>query len=237
MSEIRLITSNLIGEIKELTQKADNIYWIVAFAMKSGVRLVLPHLKEAAAKDAEIKILIGDYLHITQPEALDLLFAELPNAEIRLFQSRGVSFHPKAYLFRTDQKSHVIVGSSNLYASSTVDENIFESATLEFMKQFLSQNTLPLNQETLIKYKEAHRKSNLEVAVSEVWAHNDEIEVILEQAQAFFKHVHPIRTTGIYNGFVKRSRCRFSFCISFHISNRLSSQKIPSRRIRPYCSR
>ncbi|WP_438317243.1 hypothetical protein [Sporosarcina sp. FA9] len=34
MTEIRLITSNLTGEIKELTQSADNIYWIVAFAMK-----------------------------------------------------------------------------------------------------------------------------------------------------------------------------------------------------------
>lgn len=51
MTEIKLITSNLIGP--------------------------------------EIKILIGDYLHITQSEAVELLFAELPNAEIRLFESAG----------------------------------------------------------------------------------------------------------------------------------------------------
>lgn len=139
MTEVRLITSNLIGEIKELTQKAENIYWIVAFAMKSGVKLVLPHLKKAAANGAEIKIVIGDYLHINQPEALELLFTELPNAEIRLYESRGVSFHPKAYLFRADEKSHIIVGSSNLsasammngiewnlYAPSTVDENLLK---------------------------------------------------------------------------------------------------------------
>ena len=92
MTEIRPITSNLIGKIKTLTQKSDNLYWIVAFAMESGARHGLPHLKEAAANGAEIKILIGDYLHITQPEALELLFMELPNAEIRLFESRGVSF-------------------------------------------------------------------------------------------------------------------------------------------------
>ena len=51
------------------------------------------------------------------------------------------------------------------------------------MKQFLSSNTVPLNRETLINYKEAHRKSNLEVAVSEVWAHNDEIEVMFGMAE------------------------------------------------------
>jgi len=312
MTEIRLITSNLIGEIKELTQKADNIYWIVAFAMKSGVRLVLPHLKEAAKNGAEIKILIGDYLHITQPEALELLFAELPKAEIRLYESHGVSFHPKAYLFRTAQDSHVIVGSSNLsasamtrgiewnlYAPSTVDEQLFETAVSEFMKQFLSPNTLPLNRETLINYKEAHLKSNLEVAISQVLAENDEIEVmfgetkeqetiletpmsytskqtivepkavqllalealqqtreedynkalvvlatglgktylaaffardykkvlfvahreeILEQAQTSFKHVHPARTTGLYNGFSKEADADFLFASVFTLA-------------------
>lgn len=45
MIEVRLITTNLIEEIKDLTRKADNLYWIVAFAMESGVRLVLPYLK------------------------------------------------------------------------------------------------------------------------------------------------------------------------------------------------
>ncbi|WP_438317214.1 DEAD/DEAH box helicase family protein [Sporosarcina sp. FA9] len=313
MTEIRLITSNLIEEIKELTQKADNIYWIVAFAMKSGIRLVMPHLKEAAANGAEIKILIGDYLHITQPDALELLFTELPNAEIRLYESRGVSFHPKAYLFRTARNSHVIVGSSNLSASammrgiewsiyapsSAVDESFFETAVSEFMKQFLSPNTLPINQETIIRYNEAHRKSNLEIAISEVWANNDEIEVlfggaeeqetifetptiyttkqeiveprpvqllalealqqtreedydkalvvlatglgktylaaffaqdykkvlfvahreeILEQAQAAFKHVHPARATGIYNGFSKELDADFLFASVFTLA-------------------
>lgn len=164
MTEVRLITTSLIEEIKDLTRKADNLYWIVAFAMESGVRLVLPYLKEAAENGAEIKILVGDYLHITQPGALELLFTELPNAEIRLYKSQGVSFHPKAYLFREGKQSHVIVGSSNLsksamtkgvewslYAPSTVDEKLFESAVSEFMKQFLSPNTIQLNDETLQK--------------------------------------------------------------------------------------
>ena len=53
---------------------------------------------------AEIKILNGDYLHITQPEALKLLLTELSDTEIRLFESRDISFHPKAYLFRWEKE-------------------------------------------------------------------------------------------------------------------------------------
>lgn len=312
MTEIRLITSNLIEEIKQLTHKAENIYWIVAFAMKSGVQLVLPHLKEAAANGAEIKILIGDYLHITQPEALELLLTELPTAQIRLYESRGVSFHPKAYLFKSNVNSHVIVGSSNLsasammrgiewslYAPSTVDAQLFETAVDEFMKQFLSLTTLPLNRETLNDYEEAHRQANIEVPVSKVWEQHAEIEVmfgesneqeiiaetpatystkqdivkprpvqllalealtqtraedydkaliilatglgktylaaffaqdykkvlfiahreeILTQAQASFEHVHPTRTTGIYNGYIKEADADFLFASIFTLA-------------------
>lgn len=160
--------------------------------MKSGVRLILPHLKEAAANGAEIKILIGDYLHITQPEALEALFTELPNAQIRLFTSSGLSFHPKAYLFQTAETRHVIVGSSNLSASamqqgiewsilyepSSVNEQLFETAIDEFMKQFLSPNTLAINALTLTDYKEAYMKSSQEIAISEVWAKNEEVEMM-----------------------------------------------------------
>lgn len=106
MNKSRLITKNLIYEINSLTSDAKNVYWVVAFAMKSGIKTVLPALKDAAQKNAEIKILIGDYLFISQPEAISLLISELPNAEIRLFQSKGTSFHPKAYLFRHSHSTH-----------------------------------------------------------------------------------------------------------------------------------
>lgn len=191
MTDVRLITSRLIDEIKKLTPKANHLYWIVAFAMESGVRLVLPSLKKASENGAEIKILVGDYLHITQPKALELLLTELPNAEIRLFQSDGVSFHPKAYLFRERQESHIIVGSSNLsnsamtkgiewslYAPSTADEVLFETAVSEFMQQYLSANTVRLNYETLRNYAESYKQANLAVNMSEVWTENDEVEVM-----------------------------------------------------------
>ncbi|WP_411748265.1 hypothetical protein, partial [Psychrobacillus psychrotolerans] len=67
MNKLRLITSDLIQDLTKLSADASSIYWVTAFAMKSGVRLVLPSLKEALASNTEIKILIGDYLYITQP--------------------------------------------------------------------------------------------------------------------------------------------------------------------------
>lgn len=202
MTEVRLITSNLIHKISELTSKADTIYWITAFAMKSGVQIVLPYLKEAATRGAEIKILVGDYLYITQPEALELLFDNVPQAEIHFYESHGTSFHPKAYLFRTDEKSHVIVGSSNLsssaltrgiewnvHAPSSVDTKLFETAVSEFMKLFLSSNSLRVNKETIAQYKEAYREANKTIGVSHVWEQCDEIEVMFgpsnEQDEVF----------------------------------------------------
>ena len=151
MSDLRLITSNLIQDLTKLSSDATSIYWVTAFAMKSGVKLVLPSLKEALSRNAELKILVGDYLYITQPQALELLLQELPGAEIRLHKSSGISFHPKAYLFRSENNNHLIVGSSNLSASAlqkgiewsllapaAVSGPVFDEAMDEFMKLFYS---------------------------------------------------------------------------------------------------
>ncbi|WP_301107165.1 hypothetical protein [Sporosarcina sp.] len=71
MTKLRLLTRNLLEDLKKLTAEADTIYWMTDFLMKSGVKEVLPVLREAALRGAEIKILTGDYLSITQPGALD----------------------------------------------------------------------------------------------------------------------------------------------------------------------
>lgn len=191
MSKLRLITSNLIEDLKSLTLDATSIYWIIAFAMKSGVRHVLPSLKEAGTRGAELKLLVGDYLYITQPEALKLLLEELPHAEIRIYRSNGISFHPKAYMFRSNEDSHLIVGSSNLsssalhngiewnlYAPAVVSGTVFEEATNEFMKLFYSASTIPLNTETLSGYQEAYNKVNKDLALSNTWSANEEQEIM-----------------------------------------------------------
>lgn len=127
MTKLRLLTQNLLDDFKQLTAEADTIYWITAFLMKSGVKEVLPVLQEASMRGAEIKILTGDYLAITQPDALALLFEGLPDAELRMIASGGTSFHPKAYLFKSAERASVIIGSSNLSKSALITRKQFSN--------------------------------------------------------------------------------------------------------------
>lgn len=191
MNEVKLITSNLIDELKQISEKADTIYWVVAFAMKSGVRMVLPLLKEALARGADVKILVGDYLYISHPDALQLLFNECSEAEFRLYESNGISFHPKAYLFRTPDQTHTIVGSSNLsqsalyngiewnlHAPTSLDASLFVSATSEFLKLFLSADTLPINSEVIAMYRQRYDRANLSNPTSYLWDSSTEVEMM-----------------------------------------------------------
>lgn len=176
---MKLITSNLVNELKQLSKDAVQISWITAFAMKSGVKLMLDTLKEAHARKADIQLLVGDYLSITQPDALEMLIEALPNAEIRLFKTYGQSFHPKAYLFRHENNQHVIVGSSNLSQSAltsgiewslhTVNEETFEQAIEEFQKVFYAEKTVPVNAFTIEEYRKEFEKKNQEKPLSKQW--------------------------------------------------------------------
>lgn len=96
---------------------------IVSFIKESGVRLILEDLKEAAKRNAEIRILCGSYLGITEPAALSMLFHELPETvQIRFYMESRRSFHPKSYLFKNaDGSEEAYIGSSNLSASALTD--------------------------------------------------------------------------------------------------------------------
>ncbi|AUD14906.1 MULTISPECIES: DEAD/DEAH box helicase family protein [unclassified Planococcus (in: firmicutes)] len=196
MSKLQLVTSQLVSHLSRLAREAVEINWITAFAMKSGVRIVTPFLKEAADRGVPIKLLIGDYLFVTQPEALKILLEELPSAEIRLWKSGGASFHPKSYLFRGKETSHLIVGSSNLsrsaltegvewnlIAPTSVDETVFDEATEQFLAHFYADETIPLNKETLQEYKMLHEKANLKRPISPVWSEAEETGLMLGSSQ------------------------------------------------------
>lgn len=118
MTKLELVTSQLLFHLERLSEEAVEINWITAFAMKSGVKKIIPFLKQAANRRVPIKLLVGDYLFVTQPDALQMLLEDLPSAEVRIWKSGGTSFHPKSYLFRGKEVSHLIVGSSNLSSSA-----------------------------------------------------------------------------------------------------------------------
>ena len=192
MTKLRLLTRNLLDDLKKLTAEADTIYWMTAFMMKSGVNEVLPVLRDASMRGAEIKLLTGDYLSITQPEALERLHDELPKAELRMIESGGTSFHPKAYLFKSKDEATVIIGSSNLSRSalttgiewnlnapSTVDEEIFETSADEFMKLFLSSNTVAVNHEQIARYRTTYEAANQKLPLGSFLDPSPETEIDL----------------------------------------------------------
>lgn len=65
----------------------------VAFAMTSGVRLLIEHLRDVIARGGRVRVLTGDYLDVTEPEALRRLLDLSPDLALRVFQSGGTSFH------------------------------------------------------------------------------------------------------------------------------------------------
>lgn len=185
---MKLITTNLVDELKDLTLRAEHVCWVTAFVMESGVKVMLDSLKKAHKLGANIQILAGDYLFITQPKALRLLLEQLPNAEIRLFQAGVRSFHPKAYLFREQHSQHLIVGSSNLSKSAlttgvewslqTVDVQTFETAMEEFYKLFYAPSTIQLNELTLQKYAASYDDANRVMKLSNKWDAEESMELM-----------------------------------------------------------
>jgi superfamily II DNA or RNA helicase/HKD family nuclease len=193
MSKVEFIQRNLIEKIQEYIETSSTIYILTSFVMKSGVRLLKETLKKAAERGADIKICAGDYLFVTQPEALCELISIHPDIEVRLWRSRGVSFHPKAYLFENTKSGYFIVGSSNLSKSAltegiewnigldkNVDENVFAEAMEEFLKLFYADETVQVNEETLKDYEnQYHDYHQRHPNLARTWAEAEEVELML----------------------------------------------------------
>ena len=86
-----------------------------AFTLESGVRLLEEHLRDVLERGGRVRLLTGDYLGVTEPEALLRLLDLQGDVQLRIFESAGTSFHPKAYIFSGDgNQGAAFVGSSNL---------------------------------------------------------------------------------------------------------------------------
>ncbi len=167
---IKLITENLADELIPGIQRATGIYILTSFVMESGVKLLQPYLKQAAERGADIKLLAGDYLFVTQPKALRRLLAIDYRLELRLWRSYGTSFHPKAYLFDYgDGQGLMIVGSSNLShsafkvgyewnlaMSAEAEPYTFQQALEQFMKSLYHEQTCALHEEAVNEYEQAY---------------------------------------------------------------------------------
>lgn len=105
----------LINSLK----KAESVDIIVSFLMESGVKMLLGELENALKRGAKIRILTGNYLGITQPSALYLIKRKLGDrVDLRFYNEKGRSFHPKSYIFHYVDYSELYIGSSNISRSA-----------------------------------------------------------------------------------------------------------------------
>ena len=105
----------LVGSLK----KATSVDIIVSFLMESGVKMLLGELENALKRGAKIRILTGNYLGITQPPALYLIKRKLGDrVDLRFYNEKDRSFHPKSYIFHYDDYSEIYIGSSNISRSA-----------------------------------------------------------------------------------------------------------------------
>ena len=191
MSKVKLITHQLGEHLLEQIESASTICILTSFVMKSGVDYLKKALKQAADRGADIQICTGDYLYITQPEGLKELLLIDDRIQVRLWKSNGVSFHPKAYLFQSDNQEYLFIGSSNLSRSAlkhgvewnlsvSGEKEVFDEALTQFLNLFLSEQTINLNAETAKQYEEEYKKyhrSNPNLAKS--WSETEELHLML----------------------------------------------------------
>lgn len=191
MSDVRLITSHLGEHIIRQMEKSSTVYILTSFVMKSGVQFIKESLQRTLQSCADIKICTGDYLFITQPEALRELMNISEKIEIRVWKSNGVSFHPKAYLFQDETRDCLFVGSSNLSRSALTNgvewnvsvsnyEEVFQDAMEQFLQIFYSEQTVPLNEVTLKEYKEQYAQFHVKNPnLTKEWSKAEELDLML----------------------------------------------------------
>ncbi|MBU3218365.1 phospholipase D-like domain-containing protein [Clostridium estertheticum] len=87
----------LLPKLASSLKKAKTIDMAVGFLMESGVKLLINDLKQVAQSGVRIRILTGNYLNITQPQALYLVKEALGGkVDLRFYNIKNKSFHPKS---------------------------------------------------------------------------------------------------------------------------------------------
>lgn len=130
----------LYYQLANSIKKADSVDIIVSFLMESGVKMLLGELDNALKRGAKIRILTGNYLGITQPSALYLIKHKLGDqVDLRFYNEKNRSFHPKSYMFHYKDYNELYIGSSNISRSAL-------TSGIEWNYRF-SNKTDPINYE------------------------------------------------------------------------------------------
>ena len=175
----------LYYQLKMSMLKANKIDIIVSFLMESGVRMILKDLKAALDRGVQVRILTGNYLGITQPSALCLIKKELGNrVDLRFYNDKDRSFHPKSYIFHYENVGEIYIGSSNIsrsaltsgiewnYRFSSLDDKKNFSLFYDTFVELFENHSLVIDDDELTKYSKNWHKP----AVSKDLAKYDNLE-------------------------------------------------------------
>lgn len=148
---------------------ADRVDVVSAFLQRSGVDLLEGDLRDALTRGTRVRLLAGDYLGISSADALRMLLRladEHAHFKPFFFETTGVAFHPKSYLFFRGAHGVAYVGSSNISRSalqggvewnlrlvSSEDGPTFAAITARFDALIESPNTRPLTRDMIDAYE------------------------------------------------------------------------------------
>ena len=110
----------LLPIIAQRIDTADKVDLAVAFAMDSGVQLISPWFRDLIDRGGRLRIVVGDYMDVTEPAALSRL-SDVEGAQVRVggmqfFRTEGFDTFGKALPRATDIARHLLV----VYAGLTV---------------------------------------------------------------------------------------------------------------------
>lgn len=149
---------------KELNQ-CISFWFSVAFITKSGIVVLKETFKELLDRGIKGRILTTDYLAFNEPDALRELL-KFENLEVKVFAQE--QFHTKGYMFKYEEMSTFVVGSSNLtqYALKSNKEWNLRVASLDqgeminvIGQEFESMwgKAIPLCEQWITQYEEVYR--------------------------------------------------------------------------------
>lgn len=171
----------VLTHIENQLMHCDEFSISVAFISRSGFVELSETLKELERRGIKGRILTTDYLHFSDPYALDRL-AELKNVELKMYHvdDDGVGFHTKGYLFRKSGIYRIIIGSSNMTQTalstnmewntqlvSTEQGEMAKSIVREFEMLWTDEASYSYEEYSEVYRKEYKRKKQIDKLVRE----------------------------------------------------------------------
>ncbi len=169
---------HFLPKLCQSIKAADQVDMAVAFVKTTGLNLLFPDLVNALQREPEpsrVRILTSDYLDITDTEALrKLVLLHDHGAQVRVYQSKGSSFHLKAYLFAGHAENRqmwgrAFIGSSNISRQALQDglewnyqvdfppESGYLEAANRFEELFQHPNVVPLTDQWIDEYEKRRK--------------------------------------------------------------------------------